>query len=284
MHITNKISFISNANKAPIYNIRNYKQFQLQMQLPGIELGIPLNIFQNVYTNLHYGFDITDVKTIGLQFALGYFSYGSDRLSDALSISCLSDEFISPNKLKLYNYIQNNRPFIVLTLLLSYTYAIVVLSENITTLPFIALLWSTIYYKSLKINFGQLKAAYISFLWVSCTVILPCVIYEDNYSILHDPQTYMSAFFCLYASSNIADIKDIIEDKYMGIKTLPVTLGAYRAYLFSCLAVLLSSLLFISNDNFNNRPIINSLFELQNLIPLFAPVILNISYTEDDIL
>ena len=49
----------------------------------GGELGIPLNIFSNIYTNLHYGYDITTVNSILIQFLLGYYVYGIDRFKDA---------------------------------------------------------------------------------------------------------------------------------------------------------------------------------------------------------
>ena len=52
--------------------------------LKGFEIGIPLNIISNVYTNLHYGHDITSLKLVSLQFLLGYYTYGLDRYSDAI--------------------------------------------------------------------------------------------------------------------------------------------------------------------------------------------------------
>ena len=38
--------------------------------LNGLDIGIPLNIFSNIYTNLHYGYDITSVQSILIQFLL----------------------------------------------------------------------------------------------------------------------------------------------------------------------------------------------------------------------
>ena len=31
--------------------------------LNGFDIGIPINIFHNLFTNIHYGYDITNVKT-----------------------------------------------------------------------------------------------------------------------------------------------------------------------------------------------------------------------------
>ena len=52
--------------------------------LTGLDIGIPLNIFQNVFTNLHYGYDITTIKSISIQFLVGYYTYTKDRYNDAI--------------------------------------------------------------------------------------------------------------------------------------------------------------------------------------------------------
>ena len=39
----------------------------------GLDVGIPLNILQNIFTSLHYGFDITTFKLILIQFLIGYY-------------------------------------------------------------------------------------------------------------------------------------------------------------------------------------------------------------------
>ena len=43
---------------------------QMVNPLVGVDMGIPLNIIQNVFTNLHYGYDITTFKAILLQFLM----------------------------------------------------------------------------------------------------------------------------------------------------------------------------------------------------------------------
>ena len=42
--------------------------------ITGFDIGIPLNIFSNVYTNLHYGYDITTARVVLLQFLFGYYA------------------------------------------------------------------------------------------------------------------------------------------------------------------------------------------------------------------
>ena len=44
----------------------------------GIEIGIPLNIYQNIFTHNHYGKEIMNPGLISLQFLLGYYTYGKD--------------------------------------------------------------------------------------------------------------------------------------------------------------------------------------------------------------
>ena len=74
----------------------------------GFDIGIPLNIFSNIFTNLHYGYDITTPKSVLIQFLLGYYTYGKDRYSDALEYIAEPLEYNS-TKQELYNFIYNNR-------------------------------------------------------------------------------------------------------------------------------------------------------------------------------
>ena len=75
----------------------------------------------------------------------------------------------------------------------------------------------------------------------------------------------------LFASSNIADCKDIEEDKKEGIQTIPVVLGQNKSNMISLFALALSSLLFGLNQHYLDRPIINSFIELQNAGTSFVP-------------
>ena len=82
--------------------------------LPGSELGIPLSIFSYGFTNLHYGFNIIDLKVIVIQVMVGFICYGGDRYLDALEYQeeLLQDKDnrieISENKKELYNYLLIN--------------------------------------------------------------------------------------------------------------------------------------------------------------------------------
>ena len=78
----------------------------------------------------------------------------------------------------------------------------------------------------------------------------------------------------IFSLSTILDIKDIDEDKFNGIETIPVKYGKNKPAIITLTLLSLSSLIFGLNQNYLNRPIINSLNELQNMgmacIPFFA--------------
>ena len=85
----------------------------------------------------------------------------------------------------------------------------------------------------------------------------------------------------LYGSSNLADCQDIQEDQMNQIETVPVKYGLTTAFRVSMATLALSGLLFGLNPHYLDRPIINSIVELQNagtsLIPFF---ILNKTLTD----
>ena len=72
-------SFVTNNKPKRMINTIHH----LVNPIVGVDVGIPLNIFQNIFTNLHYGNDITTLKIVGLQFLIGYYTYGKDRYNDA---------------------------------------------------------------------------------------------------------------------------------------------------------------------------------------------------------
>tara|TARA_Y100000992_G_scaffold301732_1_gene273427 strand:- start:4207 stop:5070 length:864 start_codon:yes stop_codon:yes gene_type:complete len=257
-------SFISptalslNARKNKISNIKMFEN-----PFPGSEIGIPLNIFQDIFTNLHYGENIIGINDILLQFCIGYFAYGYDRYIDSLDSK--EEDLLSERKKKLYKYIKSNQEIILISLFTCYSYIIYSLSQEITTIPFIFLLLSTFQYKNIKTNIGEFKAMYIALLWVTSSVFIPSIKHDHDYSILFYPQDYLPGILTLFSSSNYADTLDIKEDKADNIYTLPVKYGLETSNFISILSLLFSTFLFGINPNFSNRIIPNSLFELQNI-------------------
>lgn len=239
--------------------------------LNGIELGLPLNIFSNVYTNIHYGYDITTSKSFLLQFLIGYYTYGKDRFYDALDYE--KDSYETSKKELYDNYIAYKNLYSTSFLITFVIISGLLLNDEyyFNNIPFIILLQSTEYYKELKRNIGILKPVYVSIMWTFSSIVLPCVLHDHNFSILHYPLDLLPPTLTLFASSNIADCKDIEEDKKEGIQTIPVVLGQNKSNMISLFALALSSLLFGLNQHYLDRPIINSFIELQNAGTSFVP-------------
>lgn len=234
----------------------------------GFDIGIPLNIFSNIFTNLHYGYDITTPKSVLIQFLLGYYTYGKDRYSDALEY--IANPY-NTTKQELYDFIYTNRDNYNITLSLSFIAIIYILLTSISdkeqivyNLPFIPLFYLNGEYKSFKPALAEYKAIYIGIMWCLASLVLPCVLYEHSYDILNYPLDYIPCILTLFATSNLADNRDIDEDTSNGIMTIPVKYGITRSNIISFIALVISSLSLIENPHFENRIWINSIVELQN--------------------
>ena len=247
----------------------------LMNPFPGIDIGIPLTIFESSYTTLHYGENIVTAKSILLEFLIGYYVYGTDRYQDALDYE--SNPF-STTKKDLYDYINGHKRLMVVSLFLSEMgiLSMFILSEHPEmNIPFLLLLESTRYYSVTKKYLGIVKPLYIALMWTGAAIILPCVMYEHNYNILYSPQDYLPCTLTLFAASNMVDNKDIIEDRENGIQTLPVMVGEEKSNMISMLALIGSSLLLGFNPHYLDHPIFNSLLEIQNGAISFLPFALN---------
>lgn len=236
--------------------------------LTGFDIGIPLNIFSNIFTNLHYGYDITTAKSILIQFLLGYYTYGKDRYNDALEYI---DNPYNSTKTQLYNFIYDYREIYNVTLSITFiTICYILLTtgnnqkEIINNLPFIPLFYINGEYKQFKPALKEFKAIYIGIMWCLASLVLPCILYEHNYNILNYPLDYIPCILTLFATSNFADNRDIEEDKMNGIMTIPVKYGITTANIISFIALIISSLTLIENPHFENRIFINSCVEFQN--------------------
>lgn len=232
-------------------------------------IGIPLNIFSNIYTNLHYGYDITTPKIVVLQFLLGYYAYGYDRIKDAIEYQNSKNITIySENKIQLYEKILNKKfeyNLAINTVLMISIYLLTVDNYHITHLPFIILLYFSGTYKQYKPLLGIYKPLYISIMWTITVIGLPCVFYDNNYNILLYPQDYLSCLLFIYSASNFADINDLEEDKKLGVNTIPVVYGKKITSLISFITVSIAAILLIENPNYENRFWINTIIESQHI-------------------
>lgn len=233
----------------------------------GSNLGIPLNLLQYIYINTYYQENLITPKLVALQFAIGIFTYGSDRLIDALQYSDTSNYSI--DKIDYYNYLKKNKNLNIFVISLSYFYIISLLINNQETYPILFLLTSTLGYKKFKTNYGQFKALYIGIFWTIGTLVLPSVLLSHNYDILREPTIILPSIFNLFASSNLLDIKDVKEDKAEKIYTLPVIYGSNFAIAISHISIILAILLFYNNENFNNNIYLSLLYEAQSFGAFF---------------
>jgi hypothetical protein len=232
----------------------------------GSNLGIPLNLLQFIYTNTYLNENLITPQLIGLQFAIGIFTYGSDRLIDALEYNNIYNKTNTTNynKINYYNYLLKTKNFNIFVITLSYLYIFSLLINNPETYPILFLLTSTLDYKNFKKKYGQFKALYIGIFWTIGTVILPSVLISHNYDILKEPTIILPSIFNLFASSNLIDIKDIEEDKAEKIYTLPVIYGSNFAIAISHISIILAILLFYNNENFDNNIYLSLLYEAQS--------------------
>ena len=249
------LNILNNTN-----SINNNKKFY--NPIIGSNLGIPLNLLQYIYINTYYQENLITPKLVALQFAIGIFTYGSDRLIDALQYSDTSNYSI--DKIDYYNYLKKNKNLNIFVISLSYFYITSLLINNQETYPILFLLTSTLGYKKFKTNYGEFKALYIGIFWTIGTVVLPSVLLSHNYDILKEPTIILPSIFNLFASSNLLDIKDVKEDKAEKIYTLPVIYGSNFAIAISHISIILAILLFYNNENFDNNIYLSLLYEAQS--------------------
>ena len=263
-----------------IYNINSRLSFKKPITIQMADLtvtqvlqdgaiGVPLNLFSNIYTNIHYGYDITTINSVLLQFLLGFYTYTNDRYKDALEYK--ENKSIinySTSKINTYNKILNNKniyDIILPSSVIGILYLMIINNYDPSHFSFFPLLYLASEYKEYKPLLYIYKPAFIAAMWTITTVILPCVIYDNNFSILNDPQSYMASFFLIYSASNFADIDDIEEDTINGIQTLPVVFGKKITGLSSFITITIATLLLLESHNFENRFIFNTLTEVQQL-------------------
>lgn len=121
--LSNNVNMLSKSNST-IYN-----------PVIGSNLGIPLNILQYIFTTTYYHENIVNKELIMLQFAIGIFTYGTDRLFDASSYLKKNEDsnIYSDEKLDYYNFLIRRMNFNIFIIMLSYIYIFDFLKENEVT-------------------------------------------------------------------------------------------------------------------------------------------------------
>jgi len=292
--MTKSLAFLGKINsihKNTLSTIRGGKRNLITtMNIPplnGLDIGIPLNIIDNVFTNLHYGEDITTPKVILLQFLIGYYTYGKDRYKDALEYydninsdardpdgkdpdSLVNFVFeIKDKKRELYKNLYDNADFYDKSYsIVFYCIMFILLNDHYwyLNLPTVGLLYSTEYYKELKGKIVGFKPVFVASMWTFSAIILPAVLHDHDYSILSDVGDYLPCFLLLFACTNLADIKDIDEDIANDVNTIPVVFGKINTQILVLFSLALSSYLFGTHPHYYDRLFINSGIEIQNAL------------------
>ena len=260
---------IQNLNKVFMYQNNSENTNVFYNPIIGSSLGIPLNLLQYIYTTTYYQDNIINLQLILFQFSVAIFTYGTDRFFDALDYkkennTITNNTYISNEKINYYNYLNENLYFNILVIFGSYLFIFNSLLENDNTYLFIPLITSTLFYKNFKKKYGYLKSSYIALFWTIGTIIVPCIIHDNNYEILNHPTIYLPNILTMFASSNLIDIKDIEQDKAEQIYTLPVVYGSNFAIAISHISIILAILLFYNNENFDNNIYLSLLYEAQS--------------------
>ena len=176
--------------------------------------------------------------------AISHSIYGRDRLKDQLieieNHDGGVDGGVDYNQ-NIFNYTTSLANLISFLFLLKF--------ECTECVPIVTFL-SNAYSRS-KVRLGNTKPFLIGILWAYAIVILP----PDDV-----PNDLFLVYSSLYAaSSNIADIKDIEEDKENGIITLPVKFGEKVTYIVSAV---LASVALATHTTFDDWTIGDTCIEI----------------------
>lgn len=196
----------------------------------GTEVGISLALMQAA---AHH--EITPSLVI-CDLAISHSIYGRDRLKDQVGKFGLVE-----NDYTFFNYTTSIANIIVFYYLFEF--------GSTECIPMLTLI-SNAYSKS-KIRIGNAKPFLIGILWAYAIVFLP----PDEV-----PKDLFLVYSSLYAStSNIADIKDIEDDKKNGIITLPVKFGEKTTYIISAV---LASVALAAHTSFDDWTIGDTYIEI----------------------
>lgn len=241
--------------------------------LSGFEVGAPIHLLTLISHNIN-NYNIANINLnnqIILNYLLTYSCYKIDRYSDyqEYSLNLYNNTNLinyDKSKIKLFESFSNNEKNIKFSLFVTYISILYILLYTKQTY-YIPLLLSTFNYKDLKKNLSYYKSIYLSTIWALTCTILPFIPYIDlNQLLTHN--SFLPVFFNIFATTNIADFKDINEDKANNIKTLPIIMGKNKSIKLIILSSLLSIIFLINNPNFEIN-ILNNIFIASNIFPLF---------------
>lgn len=159
--------------------------------IDGVKAGISTISTSEIFSHHH------DPKIMMIQFLIGTYTYGLDRYRD-------KKENIAFNYL-LYDFL--------------YIANIGLLSQDSSTIPFIALLYLTKYYKFYKKELDIFKPAFVAMMWTFLCVTLPHTLQDNN---THQCLQSLGCYLTVFGISIFKDIFDMEEDKKDKIVTVPL--------------------------------------------------------------
>ena len=264
--------------------------------LSGTEMIIPIEILSKIsLENYFVDFDFNNElmsnvnlkKVVLLCFLLSFVTYKGDRMLDAEEYFLeneLNKDFKNTKNTKnskedYYKSLIKNKSIVQFTLFVSYISIFVILIEMgnfsnfsngsngiILCLP---LLISTFSYKSIKKLNVPIKPFYVTLLWTYVSCILPMISIDNlHYGYLHY-DVCIPLLLNIFATTNIADIKDYKEDKDNNISTLPTVIGKEESKYIIILCALFSNYVFVQQDNFSLN-LQNIFFIVSNIGSLFT--------------
>jgi len=248
----------------PRINIKNLKkntitntQAIVKSLTPGLGTSIPIILFEEIFTNLHYNENILNFELIELSIFLSFLFYNYDRFLDSLE---------KTNKNEKDILIEKNKNYIIFILAYCFLEINKILYQNEINYIFSIPLSTCFIYKDLKFFLGIYKPVFIAFMWTGACIFIPSILHDNSFAIIQDYLCYIPCLLTMFSTSNIADIKDIEEDTLANINTIPVKYGIDKTKLISLLSLFFSSILFLNHPNFNNNNNLDLFFEFQNLI------------------
>lgn len=234
-----------------------------------IGVGVSLTLFQTLLCSSHYNELFIHKDVIINNFLLTSFTYGYDRLRDAIQYSFQKNkEDYSLSKQNLYNSILKYQNFY--SIFYHLLFIIIYMRLNFHNEKFVIfsiLTFTTIFYKDLKEKLSILKPFYISFMWILAGYILP-ILWQDGYLDINlYKQEILSYFILFFSMTNLLDINDYHEDKMNKIYTIPVLLGLEQSKFLNDLIFIGSIYSLNQNMNYFNLFLIitNMIFYLKDV-------------------
>ena len=213
-------------------------------------MTIPVNLIADILHTASHNSHVSQ-ESILINSLLAFSIYKYDRYRDALTAK---DEDIT----SFYRGILDNRKPIEF-LLFSSTICTLVLLFNFHMNELLPVYMSSFLYKNIK-NFDfPMKPFYVSSLWATSVCVIP---EYNNPDIL----ACISAFFTIFATTNLADTLDYEEDLRYNVSSLPTEIGIEKTKYISVASSLISTLAFVNLDYFNLEPY-SAIFILSNVVP-----------------